>query len=74
MNLFRFSIEQILSRNRLGLEMALKNELYGGIVCPELYGGQTKGKGTVDRFSFRFYAVSAGKSVLEYGTVLLWGL
>ena len=54
--------------------MALKNELYGGIVCPELYGGQTKGKGTVDRFSFRFYAVSAGKSVLEYRTVLLWGL
>lgn len=30
MNLFRFSIEQILSRNRLGLEMAPKNEIFYG--------------------------------------------
>ena len=37
MNLFRFSIEQILSRNRLGLEMLLKNEiLYGAQKCMEV--------------------------------------
>lgn len=55
MSLFRFSVEQILSRSRLGLETVLKNEiLYGAQKCMEV----AKGKGTVDRFSFRFYGLS----------------
>lgn len=37
MSLFRFSVEQIVSRNRLGLEMVLENEiLCGAQKCMEV--------------------------------------